>query len=139
MDLFKHEEKSWNKNTLGGNHVRDYYTHVNHTLTYIITVCVYVYVCMCVCSLSTSFDSKKYFKNPTYEGNDVTPQLSPAELETSLSPEQKKFQRVAYDRVDLAPSQTRVGTGQDYDILNRGNAYYGKYHSDTNDVCFFIC
>ena len=94
---------------------------------------------MCVCSLSTSFDSKKYFKNPTYEGNDVTPQLSPAELETSLSPEQKKFQRVAYDRVDLAPSQTRVGTGQDYDILNRGNAYYGKYHSDTNDVCFFIC
>lgn len=74
------------------------------------------------------FDVNKFFKNPTYEGVDVSPQPSLKGLEDSdtLTPEQRKFQKNKYDRIVVVPSQT--GTIHKYDVLSRQQtSTNGKY------------
>ena len=71
-------------------------------------------------SFPASFDAKKYFKNPAYESSSDTlaPPTSQTELEESLTPEQKKFQKVKYDRIVVIPP-SQVENGRKYDVLNR--------------------
>ena len=76
-------------------------------------------------SFSKSFDAKKYFKNPAYEGSsDTLHPASQTELEESLSPDQKKFQKVKYDRIVIVPP-SQVENGRKYDVLNRQPTFTG--------------
>lgn len=78
-------------------------------------------------SFPAGFDAKKYFKNPAYEGSNDTlpPPNSQTELEESLTPEQRKFQKAKYDRIVIVPP-SQVENGRKYDILNRQPTFQGS-------------
>lgn len=77
------------------------------------------YVYLLHCLITCRFDTRKFFKNPVYEGTD------PKQLEESLTPEQKKFQKNKYDRIVVVPSQQT--NGQKYDVLNRKETLPSEY------------